>query len=98
YSFREIEELITARGAGHVSASYVQQLRAGKKTDPKVSVLDSIARVFGVAPGYFLAGETAEHVLDQLEEVVLARDTGARRVALRYFNYPPKLQQVVDGV
>ena len=56
YSLQEASEAIGA-GAGEgragLSASAIQKLRIGGKTNPTMRTLESLARFFGVAPAYF---------------------------------------------
>ncbi|WP_371484888.1 helix-turn-helix domain-containing protein [Kitasatospora sp. NBC_00315] len=56
YTLQEASEAIGA-GAGEgragLSASAIQKLRIGTKTNPTMRTIESLARVFGVAPQYF---------------------------------------------
>ncbi len=56
YSLQEASDAIGARageGRSGLSASAIQKLRTGSKTNPTMRTIESLARVFGVAPQYF---------------------------------------------
>ena len=56
YSLQEASDAIGAVAAGDragLSASAIQKLRTGSKTNPTMRTIESLARVFGVAPQYF---------------------------------------------
>lgn len=53
YSDRDISQALKDAGV-EVSYSYIWMLRSGKKTDPRVSVVNGLARFFAVPSGFFL--------------------------------------------
>ncbi|GLW53036.1 helix-turn-helix domain-containing protein [Kitasatospora phosalacinea] len=68
YSNPEAADAINAQAGEHVlSATYLWQLRTGKRDDPTHSRLTAIARFFGVGVDYFYDDETARRTNEQLE-------------------------------
>ena len=70
YSDTEVAEGASALG-GSISASYLWQLRKGKKTNPTMRHVESLGRFFGVSVDYFSDDEVANRVEAQLAELKL---------------------------
>jgi transcriptional regulator with XRE-family HTH domain len=84
YSNRDVAEEINRRAGTHViSATYLWQLRTGKRDDPTHSRLSAVADFFGVSPMYFYDDAVAERADEQMELLSVLRDEGVRHMALR---------------
>ncbi|PYC82574.1 XRE family transcriptional regulator [Streptomyces tateyamensis] len=84
YSNAEVAERINADAGEQVlSATYLWQLKTGKRTDPTHSRLTAIAKFFGVSPMYFYEDEAAERANEQLRVLSALRDEGVRQLVLR---------------
>ncbi|MCF3105982.1 helix-turn-helix transcriptional regulator [Streptomyces roseoverticillatus] len=81
------EEVATAiniaAGEKTISATYVWQLRTGKKTNPTKRHLEALAKHFGVSPAYFLDDVEAERIDEQLALLKAIREADVRAIALR---------------
>lgn len=81
------EEVATAIniavGEKSISGTYVWQLRTGRKTNPTKRHLEALARYFGVSPAYFLDGDEADRVEEQLDLLHVLKEADVRSLALR---------------
>ncbi|MEU0398705.1 XRE family transcriptional regulator [Streptomyces sp. NPDC006197] len=73
---------ITA-GEKTISATYIWQLRTGRKINPTKKHLEALARYFGVQPAYFLDDVHAERVDEQLALLDALKEADVRSLALR---------------
>lgn len=73
YTDREVAAAICEQGTD-VSASYLNLLRTGRKTNPTMRHLAGLARFFGVPPAYFFDDVTASRVDAELERLADMRD------------------------
>lgn len=101
YTLQEVVAL--AADAGYkFSATTVWELRKGRKDNPTAQVLNGLAAVFGVPPGYFLDPEVSERVNAELDLVVAMRDAGVQGIALRSHGLSPEglrtVQEMIDHV
>ncbi|WP_042437601.1 helix-turn-helix domain-containing protein [Streptacidiphilus albus] len=91
YSNAEVAERInTDAGEQILSATYLWQLKTGKRTDPTHSRLTAIAKFFGVSPMYFYEDEAAERANEQLRVLSALRDEGVRKLVLRADGLSPR--------
>ncbi|ORT57416.1 hypothetical protein [Streptomyces sp. CB03238] len=72
-----------AAGEKTISATYIWQLRTGRKTNPTKRHLEALARYFGVQPAYFLDDVHAERVDEQLALLDALKEADVRSLALR---------------
>ncbi|MGW6912699.1 helix-turn-helix domain-containing protein [Kitasatospora sp. NPDC054939] len=81
------EEVATAiniaAGEKTISATYVWQLRTGRKTNPTMRHLEALAQYCGVSAAYFLSDEESRRIDDQLALLDALKQTDARNIALR---------------
>jgi transcriptional regulator with XRE-family HTH domain len=101
YTNQEVSEGIRAQAGPDgttVSASLLQQLRSGAKTNPTVNTVEAIAAFFGVPASHFLSS-AADGVLPE-ERALLEtmRDNDVRAVALRANGLSPDSLRMVIGV
>ncbi|RLU79333.1 hypothetical protein CTZ27_37375 [Streptomyces griseocarneus] len=81
------EEVATAiniaAGEKTISATYVWQLRTGRKTNPTMRHLEALAQHFGVSAAYFLSDEESRKIDDQLALLGALKQSDTRSIALR---------------
>jgi transcriptional regulator with XRE-family HTH domain len=65
------------------SATYLWQLRTGRRDNPTKRHLEALARFFQVPPAYFFDDAEGTGIADELELLGALRDSGVRKVALR---------------
>jgi transcriptional regulator with XRE-family HTH domain len=96
YTNEEVAEAIRSRGgAKAISASYIGLLRAGKRDNPSIGVLEELVNFFGVSPTYFFGGAAAERIDAEMELAEALRDTGIRNLALRAAALSPASLRVI---
>ena len=83
YTYREVAAALEAPGGPKISATYLWQLRTGKRDNPTLQHLEALSRFFGVAPAYFFDDTIAERVDAQLRLLTSMRDARVHRIALR---------------
>lgn len=81
----DVAEAITDATGEEISHSTVWKLRTGRQPNPTLRTLRAFAAFFRVPIGYFGDDEQAHSIEDQLMTLVLLRDTGVDRAALRAF-------------
>jgi transcriptional regulator with XRE-family HTH domain len=82
-SLRDVAAAISETTGRHVSAAYLGQLRQGTRTEPSFSIIEAIARYFGVDSTYFSADpDAARQTEDELRLLNALRDSGVRGIAL----------------
>jgi len=99
-SLRDVAAAISAATGRHVSAAYLGQLKNGTRAEPSYSIIEAIARHFGVTPDYFAADDdTARLAEDELRLLTTLRDSGVRSIALSADGLSPKsLAAIADIV
>jgi transcriptional regulator with XRE-family HTH domain len=76
---------ITRATGEEMSSTSIWKLRTGRGDNPTLKTLTALASFFKVPIGYFGEGEEAESVGDEVALLVLMRDAGVSRAALRSF-------------
>jgi len=99
-SLRDVAAAISAATGRHVSAAYLGQLKNGTRAEPSYSIIEAIARYFGVTPDYFSADDdTARQTEDELRLLDALRDNGVRSIALGADGLSPRsLAAIADVV
>jgi transcriptional regulator with XRE-family HTH domain len=82
YTHEQVATAIEQRGGPTISATYLWQLRTGKRDNPTMRHLEALSAFFGVPPSYFFDEETATRVDDQLDLLVALRDDRVRQLAV----------------
>jgi transcriptional regulator with XRE-family HTH domain len=82
YTHEQVATAIEQRGGPTISATYLWQLRTGKRDNPTMRHLEALSSFFGVPPSYFFDEDTATRVDDQLELLVALRDDHVRNLAI----------------
>ncbi|WP_320783577.1 helix-turn-helix domain-containing protein [Streptomyces sp. CRN 30] len=80
------------------SATYLWQLRSGRRDNPTKRHLEALARFFDVPPAYFFDDEEGERIASQLELLGALRDANVRSVALRAVGLSPEALDTVSDL
>lgn len=80
YTYDEVARAITADGVP-ITGAYLQQLRTGKRTDPRRSYVAAISKFFGVPVEYFFDANVANDISRQITELAEIRDAVTRAEA-----------------
>ncbi|WP_037915292.1 helix-turn-helix domain-containing protein [Actinacidiphila yeochonensis] len=72
------------------SATYLWQLRTGRRDNPTKRHLEALARFFQIPVAYFFDDEQGARIAAELELLGALRDAGVRSVALRAVNLSPE--------
>src|SRR3954451_1679509 len=83
YSNEEVAKACREATGGKFSASYVWQLRTGRRDNPTKRHLEALAQFFQVPPAYFFDDEQSLKIAEELALLGALRDAGVRDVALR---------------
>jgi transcriptional regulator with XRE-family HTH domain len=94
-SNEEVARAITEAGTP-ISGTYIWQLRKGLRTNPTVRHLEALGRYFGVGPTYFIDDDYAARVDADLTRLILLRDLGVERVALRMVGLSKEAQEAIS--
>ncbi|MEU3225901.1 XRE family transcriptional regulator [Streptomyces sp. NPDC006976] len=96
------EEVATAiniaAGEKTISATYVWQLRTGRKTNPTMRHLEALAHYCGVNAAYFLSDEESAKVDEQLALLDALKDSDAQNIALRSTGLSESSRQAVSNM
>lgn len=78
------------------SHTYIWQLRTGRRDNPTIGVLESLADLFGVPVTYFTeAGPAAAALREELEVIAAMRDAGVMQVMNRVRGMSPSDRRVL---
>ncbi len=83
YSYKEVADEIAARAGPTISATYLWELRTGRKDNPTLKHVEGLAQFFGVPPAYFLDEDAALRIDEELALLGALRDASVRHMALR---------------
>jgi transcriptional regulator with XRE-family HTH domain len=95
YTHEEVAAALREAGGPTISATYVWQLRTGRRDNPTKRHLEALAAFFGVPVAYFFDDDTSERIDSELDLLVALRDSGVRQVALRTLELSPQARQMV---
>ncbi|WP_019854329.1 transcriptional regulator [Actinopolyspora mortivallis] len=95
YSYREIAAGIKEH-RGAMTAAYIQQLAAGKQSNPRMHYVEALASFFGVPPAYFFDDEVTRQVDAEISDVIQWRDTEAREIVQRINTLSPEHRNAVS--
>ncbi|MDI6800386.1 MAG: hypothetical protein QMD53_07015 [Actinomycetota bacterium] len=89
-------EEVTRGTGGMVSASYVWNLRKGKKDNPSREKIEALAKFFDVAPSCIIGGEGAkrDYKVDNRIDKILA-DPLVREIALGTLNLSDDAKELI---
>ncbi|MFC0863796.1 helix-turn-helix domain-containing protein [Sphaerimonospora cavernae] len=80
------------------SATYLWQLRNGRRTNPTKRHLEALAQFFQVPPAYFFDDEQSERIAEELELLGALRDNAVRQIALRAVTLSPEGLDTISDV
>jgi transcriptional regulator with XRE-family HTH domain len=84
YTHAEVAEAINkVAGDNVISATYIWQLRTGRRDNPTRRHLSALAAFFGVSPMYFFDDAEAGRDTGQAELITALKDDAVREMALR---------------
>lgn len=83
YTHQQVAEAIDAAGGPTISATYLWQLRNGKRDNPTMRHLEALSAFFGVPPTYFFDDEAAARIDAELQLLASMRDASVRQLAFR---------------
>jgi transcriptional regulator with XRE-family HTH domain len=72
------------------SATYLWQLRTGRRDNPTMRHLEALAQFFEVPVAYFFDDDQSSAIARELELLGVLRDAGVRSVALRALTLSPE--------
>jgi transcriptional regulator with XRE-family HTH domain len=83
YSNDEVARACREATGESFSATYLWQLRTGRRDNPTKRHLEALAGFFQVPPAYFFDDSQSAEIAEQLELLGALRDAGVRSLALR---------------
>jgi transcriptional regulator with XRE-family HTH domain len=83
YTSEEVAAGCVERGGPTISATYIWQLRHGKKDNPTKKHIEALSGFFGVPAAYFFDDDNAARIDAELVLLTAMRDASVRHVALR---------------
>ncbi|WP_225850426.1 XRE family transcriptional regulator [Streptomyces sp. HPF1205] len=89
FSNEEVAQACRESTGESFSATYLWQLRTGRRDNPTKRHLEALAHFFEVPVAYFFDDEQGKAVARELELLGALRDAGVRNVALRAVNLSP---------
>ncbi|KAA2253971.1 helix-turn-helix domain-containing protein [Solihabitans fulvus] len=89
YSNEEVARACREATGETFSATYLWQLRTGRRDNPTKRHLEALAQFFQVPPAYFFDDEQGAVIAEELELLGALRDSGVRDVALRAVTLSP---------
>lgn len=107
YTYAEVASAIRARTAElpeenragrDISATYVWQLVTGRRWNPTIRHLESLADFFSYPPSYFLDPEAWAELQDEIEMISAMRDVDVRNIAYRARGLSPRALRSVRAV
>lgn len=87
-----------AAGEKTISATYVWQLRTGRKTNPTMRHLEALAQYCGVSAAYFLNDDESVKIDEQLALLDALKQSDARNIALRSTELSESSRQAVSNM
>lgn len=95
YSHEDVARACREATGESFSATYLWQLRTGRRDNPTKRHLEALAAFFQVPVTYFFDDAQGAAVAEELELLGALRDAGVRSMALRAVNLSP---QAVDTI
>lgn len=83
YTHQQVADAILEAGGPTISATYLWQLRNGKRDNPTMRHLEALSGFFGVPPMYFFDDQATSRIDVELELLASLRDPSVRQLALR---------------
>lgn len=90
YSHEEVAKACREATGESFSATYLWQLRTGRRDNPTKRHLEALAQFFEVPVTYFFDDAQASAIAEELELLGALRDANVRSMALRAVNLSPE--------
>ncbi|NEA97628.1 helix-turn-helix domain-containing protein [Streptomyces sp. SID13726] len=90
FSHEEVARACREATGESFSATYMWQLRTGRRDNPTKRHLEALAQFFDVPVAYFFDDAEGAAIAKELELLGALRDAGVRSVALRAVNLSPE--------
>jgi transcriptional regulator with XRE-family HTH domain len=90
FSHEEVAKACREATGETFSATYLWQLRTGRRDNPTKRHLEALAQFFQVPVAYFFDDDQGAAIAKELELLGALRDAGVRSVALRAVNLSPE--------
>lgn len=90
FSHEEVARACREATGESFSATYMWQLRTGRRDNPTKRHLEALAQFFDVPVAYFFDDDQGAAIAKELELLGALRDAGVRSVALRAVNLSPE--------
>lgn len=90
YSHEEVAKACREATGESFSATYLWQLRTGRRDNPTKRHLEALAQFFEVPVAYFFDNAQASAIAEELELLGALRDASVRSMALRAVNLSPE--------
>lgn len=98
YSHEDVARACREATGDSFSATYLWQLRTGRRDNPTKRHLEALADFFGVPPAYFFDDERGTAIDSELELLGALRDRAVRQVALRAVTLSPEALGTVSDI
>ncbi len=95
YTYEEVADGIKRLGLPPISPSHLWELRTGKKDNPRMQHLESIAAFFGVTPADFYNEEAFDRIDARLGLFAALRDAGVEQLALNAADLSPETLRTI---
>jgi len=82
---------------GGLTEEHVEQIRAGRLTDPSMNQIVTLAEAFGVHPAYFLDTTRGPPILDA-EAMSIFRDETVSAIAHKSLHLPGREREMILGI
>ncbi|MFB6891349.1 XRE family transcriptional regulator [Kitasatospora sp. NPDC056327] len=90
YTHEEVARACREATGESFSATYLWQLRTGRRDNPTKRHLEALAQFFQVPPVYFFDDRQSARITEELALLGALRDAGVRDVALRAVTLSPE--------
>ncbi|MFC1419046.1 XRE family transcriptional regulator [Streptacidiphilus cavernicola] len=102
FSHEEVAKACRESTGETFSATYLWQLRTGRRDNPTKRHLEALAQFFQVPPAYFFDEEQGAEISRELALLGALRDAGVRNMALRAVNLSPEgldtVSDLIDAI
>ncbi|WBO68677.1 XRE family transcriptional regulator [Streptomyces camelliae] len=98
YSHEEVARACREASGESFSATYLWQLRTGRRDNPTKRHLEALAGFFQVPVAYFFDDDQGAAIARELELLGALRDAGVRSVALRAVNLSPEGVSTISDI
>ncbi|HEY9392258.1 MAG TPA: XRE family transcriptional regulator [Mycobacteriales bacterium] len=98
YSHEEVARACREATGESFSATYLWQLRTGRRDNPTKRHLEALAAFFQVPPAYFFDDEQGAAIEAELDLLGALRDASVRNLALRAVSLSPEALDTVTDI